>query len=76
MKKQITQVTSKDTGEGMKRTIEENNVCSLEKSKSKLKDLWDRQASKVKNGKFTCPLCKEVFTGLSAMGAHLKDHCT
>ena len=60
----------------MKSTSEGSDVCSIEKSKSKLKELWAKQAGKVKNGKFTCPICKEVFTGLSALGAHLKSHCT
>ena len=69
-------MTSKVTGGGMKSFDDGKNVCNLEKSKSKLKELWERQASKVKHGKFTCPICKEVFTGLSAMGAHLKGHCT
>ena len=60
----------------MKSAGEGKDVCSLDKSKSKLKELWARQAGKVKSGKFTCPICKEVFTGLSALGAHLKGHCT
>lgn len=60
----------------MRKTVEGGSVCNPEKGKSKLRELWEKQAGKVKHGKFTCPICKEVFTGLSAMGAHLKGHCT
>jgi hypothetical protein len=52
-----------------------NEVCDLQ-GRSKMKALWDRQVDKMKNGSFTCPFCKEKFSGLSALGAHLKEHCT
>jgi len=60
----------------MKNGEEEAGICSLNNAKSKLKSFWEAQAHKVKHGEFKCPLCQEVFKGLSAMGAHLKDHCT
>ena len=50
-------------------------ACDLQ-GRSKLKALWDRQVYKIKKGSFACPLCKEQFSGLSALGAHLKEHCT
>lgn len=51
------------------------DTCDI-KSKSKINSLWDKQIYKIKHGSFTCPLCKEAFTGLASLGAHLKDHCT
>lgn len=60
----------------MKKANENANSCDTNRAKSRLKSLWDRQTHKIKNGKYKCPLCREVFTGLSEMGAHLKAHCT
>jgi len=60
----------------MKKSVECGDVCGLEKGRSKLGELWAKQVDKARHGKFTCPICKEAFTGLSAMGSHLKDHCT
>ncbi len=61
----------------MMKNTEENttSACDL-KSNSKIRDIWKRQVSRVKKGSFTCPFCREAFTGLGAFGAHLKDHCT
>lgn len=56
-------------------TDNSREACDLQ-GRSKMKALWDRQVDKIKNGCFTCPLCKEQFSGLSALGAHLKEHCT
>ncbi len=60
----------------MKNIINNSKVSCDIKSKSKIKDLLNRQLNKIKHSSFTCPLCKEAFTGLAALGAHLKDHCT
>jgi hypothetical protein len=60
----------------MKRTSEDIHVACDIKGKSKIKDFWNRQVHRVKEGTFSCPLCKEKFTGLGALGTHLKDHCT
>lgn len=49
--------------------------CDI-KSRSKIKDLLNRQINKIKQGSFTCPICKDAFTGLAAFGTHLKNHCT
>ncbi len=59
----------KDTSDEMKM------VCDI-KTKSRIRDFWSRQVYKVKEGSFSCPLCKENFTGLAALGSHLKQHCT
>lgn len=60
----------------MKNTLEDIKVTCDLNGKSKIKNLWDKQIYKIKQGSFTCPLCKDTFTGLAALGAHLKDHCT
>ncbi len=60
----------------MKGTMERSKVSSDISGKLKIKDLWDKQIVKLKKGSFTCPLCKESFTGLAALGTHLKEHCT
>ena len=60
----------------MKNGDEAVKVRSMDKAKSRLKNFWDAQTRKVKHGEFKCPLCQEVFKGLSTMGAHLKKHCT
>jgi hypothetical protein len=60
----------------MKKTFENMDIPGSGKEKSKITDFFQKQKTKLKHGQFTCPLCKEVFTGISAMGAHLKDHCT
>jgi len=60
----------------MKDTMERSKVSCDIRRKSKIKDFWDKQIVKLKKGSFTCPLCKEGFTGLAALGTHFKDHCT
>jgi hypothetical protein len=45
-------------------------------ARSKLKFFLNRQSDKLKHGRFTCPLCREVFTGIAQLGSHLKQHCT
>ncbi len=46
------------------------------KNASKIRDLWEKQIYRIKNASFTCPICKEAFTGLTSIGSHLKNHCT
>ena len=60
----------------MQNMYEKMNTPGSGKEKAKITDFFQKQKTKLKHGQFTCPLCKEVFTGISAMGAHLKDHCT
>jgi hypothetical protein len=60
----------------MKKTIEEISTPTKENGKSKLKGFLERQTDRLKNGHFTCPFCREVFSGISSLGSHLKDHCT
>lgn len=72
----LSGILSKQEIKTMKNThANEAASCDVQKG-SKVRDLWQRQLRKVREGSFTCPLCKEVFTGLSALGAHLKKHCT
>jgi hypothetical protein len=55
----------------------ERNITTQEViGKSKLKIFFNQQLIKIKKRQFTCPLCREVFQGISAFGAHLKKHCT
>ncbi|MBC8412894.1 MAG: hypothetical protein ISR96_06195 [Nitrospira sp.] len=44
--------------------------------KAGLKHILARKKERLANGKFNCPLCREVFTGIRALGVHLKQHCT
>ena len=60
----------------MKNVLNDDKVIYEVPGKSKIMNLWDKQVCKIKKGSFTCPLCKEVFTGRSALGSHLKGHCT
>ena len=46
------------------------------KARSKVRLFLNRQSDKLKHGRFTCPLCREVFTGVAQLGSHLKQHCT
>jgi intein-encoded DNA endonuclease-like protein len=43
---------------------------------SGLRKFIEKQKEKLKSGQLKCPLCKRMFTGMSAVLAHLKDHCT
>jgi len=43
---------------------------------SKIRGIWEKCTDKAKHGEFSCPFCREVFKGLSALGSHLKSHCT
>ncbi|HBH62567.1 MAG TPA: hypothetical protein DDX85_12705 [Nitrospiraceae bacterium] len=60
----------------MKNSMDDIKVSCDLNSKSKIRDLWNKQVHKIKHGSFTCPLCRESFAGIGAFGAHLKDHCT
>jgi hypothetical protein len=60
----------------MKDNIDQIHASCEIKHKSKFRDLWDKGIHKLKNGAFTCPFCKESFTGLGALGSHIKEHCT
>ncbi|NOZ68927.1 MAG: hypothetical protein GXP46_06725 [Deferribacteres bacterium] len=54
-----------------------NGISSgADREKSKIREFFQRQKDRLRHGSFTCPFCGEVFTGISAMGAHLKSHCT
>ena len=41
-----------------------------------IKNFIAKQKKKLKSGELKCPLCKEMLTGMNALVAHLKDHCT
>ncbi len=60
----------------MKKVVEEISVPKKDKSKTKIRSFMERQADKLRHYQFTCPFCKDTLNGLSAMGSHLKDHCT
>jgi hypothetical protein len=60
----------------MKNTLETKIVTCKAKNESKLGSFIKRKADRLNQYQFTCPFCREVVNGISAMGAHLKDHCT
>ncbi len=60
----------------MKNPLSDVNCICEDQRKSRIRNFWDKQIYKIKSSSFTCPFCKEVFTGLSALGSHLKVHCT
>ncbi|MEN8263307.1 MAG: hypothetical protein ABFR82_07580 [Nitrospirota bacterium] len=60
----------------MKKTFEETGTPKSCSTDSRLKNFFQSQKDKLKHGQFKCPLCREVFTGISALGSHLKNHCT
>ncbi|MBI4849038.1 MAG: hypothetical protein HY808_10780 [Nitrospirae bacterium] len=60
----------------MNKTCGHHSTSQDTEKKSKIKNFFEQQANKLKLRKFTCPICKEVFHGLSKMSAHLKKHCT
>jgi len=60
----------------VKKALEERAVSGAGREKIKIRAFLEKQKNRLKHGQFKCPVCREVFTGISAMGAHLKDHCT
>jgi hypothetical protein len=60
----------------MKKSFENNTSSQQAHGKSKYKIFLQKQADRLRKGPFTCPLCREIFHGLSAFGSHLKKHCT
>ena len=59
----------------MKDSTEDIKMTCDVKDKSKIKELLSKQVYKIKNGSYTCPICRETCNGLAAFGTHLKDHC-
>ena len=60
----------------MKKAYEDIGIPKSCIKDSGLKIFFQKQKNRLKHGQFKCPLCKEVFTGISALGSHLKVHCT
>ncbi len=60
----------------MKKLSEPIDRANTDQGISKIKGIWEKCTDKAKHGEFSCPFCKEVFKGLSALGSHLKSHCT
>jgi len=60
----------------MKKLEETTDQSSTGQDASKIRNIWEKCADKAKHGEFSCPFCREVFKGLSALGSHLKSHCT
>jgi len=60
----------------MKKLEETTDQPNSGQTASKIKGIWEKYADKAKHGEFSCPFCREVFKGLSALGSHLKSHCT
>jgi hypothetical protein len=60
----------------MKELEESSDQSNTGPGASKIKQIWEKCADKAKHGEFKCPFCREAFKGLSALGSHLKSHCT
>lgn len=60
----------------MKKALDSINPEGNVRKETETKGFWQRQSDKLKHSQFTCPLCREVFKGISALGSHLKEHCT
>jgi len=60
----------------MKKLEETADQSNTGQDTSKIRSIWGKCTDKAKHGEFSCPLCREVFKGLSALASHLKSHCT
>ncbi len=61
---------------GIKRRVDGSGESLVDMGGLEGAGFWKRQLGRITHREYKCPLCREVFKGLSAMGAHLKDHCT
>jgi hypothetical protein len=66
----------RSNGEDMKRSFTSVKNYREEIKVSGVRKFIEKQKQKMKSGQLKCPLCKDMFTGMSALAAHLKDHCT
>jgi hypothetical protein len=62
--------------EDMKKVFASLKDDCKEISVSGVRKFVAKQKQKLKSGQLKCPLCKEMFTGMSELLAHVKDHCT
>jgi len=60
----------------MKKTYENKTISYEATKKPTVLNFFTLNLKKLKQGQFTCPLCKEVLQGISKFGVHIKKHCT
>ncbi|HDZ02330.1 MAG TPA: hypothetical protein ENH52_12905 [Nitrospirae bacterium] len=60
----------------MEKTLKDKSAAGKARNKSGIGNFIKRKTDKIRQQQFTCPFCREIVTGLSAMGTHLKQHCT
>lgn len=53
----------------------ENEIAGGMKKRTS-ESIFSRYMKKLKKGPLTCPVCREVFHGMSELGSHMKIHCT
>lgn len=60
----------------MKKPFERSVTSEKVNRKLPAGTFFEKQMDRLRQRNFTCPLCREVFKGISSFGAHLKSHCT